>query len=136
MKKLVLAMIFALPVLTQAQMIRVVEEHVAAHVSKEIAADATARMACKSRDPAVDRHACMREMMAVRNDKSIQAANVAAQSALDANKIKRCDVFGEDDTKREKARCLARLREGQTTGSVEKGGTITEHREIEVTPVK
>lgn len=126
--KFLIAIALSLPLLASAQVAKVVTEHVAEHVAKELSTDATNRMACKSRDPAVDRHACMREMVNAAAAKGQLTSPTPAQ--LEANKTARCDVFGPDDTKRSKQRCLARLKAGDTSGDVDKGGTITELHEI------
>jgi hypothetical protein len=103
MKNLVLAIVLALPFTAFAQ----------------TKAD---RAACEARDPSVDRAACLKEMVNARADKSLTTPSA---DELRANALKRCDMPGVD-----KIRCVARVSEGKKTGSAEKGGTITELREV------
>ncbi len=104
MKKLVIALALALPFTAFAQNTK---------------AD---RAACEARDPSVDREACMKEMRNARADKNLTTPSA---EELRANALKRCDMPGVD-----KIRCAARVTVGKKTGEAEKGGTITELREV------
>lgn len=83
------------------------------------------KAACDARDLAVDRKACMTEMRNARASKDLTSPS-AAEIATNARQ--RCLIFSDDAASTKS--CVDRILAGKKTGDVDKGGTITEHREV------
>lgn len=74
-------------------------------------------------DGPVNRAACLKEMGAAKQASRTGALTSPDQSTLERNALARCSVF---KTPGDRSDCEARVRSGQTSGSVPSGGMLLE----------
>lgn len=99
----------------------------AASASADIEAQYKKEMAaCTSGASHQDRATCIREAGAARDEARRNRLADGAGDQYQKNALARCDALPAND----RAECVARMKQGTTSGSVEGGGVIREHRTV------
>lgn len=88
------------------------------------------RAACLKGNTPQDRATCLREAGAALQE--ARRGSTEASSSYDANALRRCETLPGPDRKD----CIARMKQGSTSGSVAAGGIVREHVvRVPATPV-
>ena len=99
----------------------------AASASADVDAQYKKEMAaCTSGTSNQDRATCIREAGAARDEARRNRLADGGGDQYQKNALARCDALPASD----KAECVARMKQGTTSGSVEGGGVIREHRTV------
>lgn len=99
----------------------------AASASADIDAQYKKEMAaCTSGTSNQDRATCIREAGAARDEARRNRLADGAGDQYQKNALARCESLPASD----RAECVARMKQGTTSGSVEGGGVIREHRTV------